>query len=112
MIDVLCYLDAADLHRASQTCRRWNNLTSDQLVTMNTFLRKYEGRSPTSTLPLPIGGRGIGMTKSDGSIVPGQQWNRMHAARKQLDRNWQNGHAETKYLFGHTDSVYCVQFDE
>jgi hypothetical protein len=29
-----------------------------------------------------------------------------------LERNWLEGAAEPIYLNGHTDSIYCVQFDE
>jgi len=36
----------------------------------------------------------------------------MCRARKALKQRWTNGHAAAIYLEGHTDSVYCVQFDE
>lgn len=112
MIEILCYLDARDLDSASQTSTRWHKLTSDQHVLMNAFLRKYAPKPLGSPLPAPVGGRGIGMVRSDGSSLPGQHWERMYSARKQLDRNWLSGRAQSQYLFGHTDSVYCVQFDE
>ena len=36
----------------------------------------------------------------------------MWRARKALEQRWRDGHAAAIYLEGHTDSVYCVQFDE
>ena len=36
----------------------------------------------------------------------------MWRARKALQQRWIDGHAAAIYLQGHTDSVYCVQFDE
>lgn len=36
----------------------------------------------------------------------------MLKARKELQSRWKNGKAAAIYLEGHTDSVYCVQFDE
>ena len=36
----------------------------------------------------------------------------MLQARRELQRGWENGKAAAIYLEGHTDSVYCVQFDE
>ncbi|KAK4695949.1 F-box and WD-40 domain protein 1/11, partial [Lecanoromycetidae sp. Uapishka_2] len=41
-----------------------------------------------------------------------QDWKSMCRARKALQQRWRNGHAAAIYLEGHTDSVYCVQFDE
>lgn len=39
-------------------------------------------------------------------------WKGKWRARKVLDRRWQDQHAAAIYLEGHTDSVYCVQFDK
>lgn len=36
----------------------------------------------------------------------------MALARQQLTRNWRNSLARATYFCGHTDSVYCCQFDE
>jgi F-box and WD-40 domain protein 1/11 len=36
----------------------------------------------------------------------------MFRARKALQQRWTSGQAAAIYLEGHTDSVYCVQFDE
>ena len=36
----------------------------------------------------------------------------MWRARKALNQRWQKGRAAAIYLDGHSDSVYCVQFDE
>lgn len=47
-----------------------------------------------------------------GKRVPDQDWKRMWKARKTLQQRWQKGYAAAVYLDGHTDSVYCVQFDE
>lgn len=36
----------------------------------------------------------------------------MLQARRELQSRWRDGKAAAMYLEGHTDSVYCVQFDE
>lgn len=36
----------------------------------------------------------------------------MWRARKALNRRWKNAYAAAIYLDGHSDNVYCVQFDE
>lgn len=47
-----------------------------------------------------------------GPSLPDQDWKAMLKARKELNSRWSNGKAFAIYLEGHTDSVYCVQFDE
>lgn len=53
-----------------------------------------------------IGGSGLG------NAGPNQDWKSIWRARKALNQRWQEGHAAAIYLDGHSDSVYCVQFDE
>lgn len=53
-----------------------------------------------------MGGQGIGQARSD------QDWKRMYRARIFVERNWRTATTRPVYFTGHTDSVYCVQFDE
>lgn len=39
-------------------------------------------------------------------------WKSLWKTQKALRQRWQDGHAAAIYLEGHTDSVYCVQFDK
>lgn len=57
-------------------------------------------------------GSGLGAGPGLGRTVPRQEWKSMWRARKALQQRWIDGHAAAIYLEGHTDSVYCVQFDE
>ncbi len=47
-----------------------------------------------------------------GKALPDQDWKKMHQVRSTIDKNWNEGKARPVYFTGHTDSVYCVQFDE
>ena len=47
-----------------------------------------------------------------GKASPNQDWKKMWKARRALQQRWIDCHAAAVYLEGHTDSVYCVQFDE
>ena len=47
-----------------------------------------------------------------GKVSGRQDWKNMWRTRKALEQRWADGHAAAIYLEGHTDSVYCVQFDE
>jgi F-box and WD-40 domain protein 1/11 len=58
-----------------------------------------------------MGGSGIGES-SHGHPAPGQNWKTMFAARAEINKRWKAGTPAAIYLNGHTDSVYCCQFDE
>jgi F-box and WD-40 domain protein 1/11 len=58
-----------------------------------------------------MGGLGIGKFQKD-KHAPGQQWQAMYHARKTIERRWKACSPSAIYLNGHTDSVYCCQFDE
>lgn len=74
-------------------------------------MRSWTTSTQDSILGAPVGGLGIGRPKT-----LHQDWTQMHRARKALQRRWREGpnhpHVVATYLTGHTDSVYCVQFDE
>lgn len=55
---------------------------------------------------------GSGLAAGLGKTVSRQEWKSMWRARKALQQRWIDGYAAAIYLEGHTDSVYCVQFDE
>jgi F-box and WD-40 domain protein 1/11 len=64
----------------------------------------------TTPAPVQVGGTGTGLPNR-----PNQEWRSMYKARVELDRNWRAGATDAGkavYLSGHTDSVYCLQFDE
>jgi F-box and WD-40 domain protein 1/11 len=47
-----------------------------------------------------------------GKKAPDQDWKRIFAIRKELRAKWEKGNLAAAYVEGHTDSVYCAQFDE
>ena len=103
---VFSYLDADSL-RACQKIGPWSALASDPLIWKGEYLRKFQKESYVTPAPIQIGGVGIG--KPD---RPRQDWETMHQAREQINKNWAAGKGRAIYMAGHTDSVYCVQFDE
>ncbi|KAF2207438.1 hypothetical protein CERZMDRAFT_51124 [Cercospora zeae-maydis SCOH1-5] len=107
---VFQHLDAANLLSAEQVCRKWNSMAKDVSVWRTIFLRKYQRQVYTDPPPVQVGGKGVGLENR-----ANQEWRNMYKARVDLERNWRAGADEAGkavYLSGHTDSVYCLQFDE
>ncbi|TGZ79196.1 WD40 repeat-like protein [Ascodesmis nigricans] len=44
--------------------------------------------------------------------APGKDWKAMFAVNKDLRNKWKRAEMTYKYMDGHSDSVYCVQFDD
>lgn len=104
---VLSFLDASSLMRAELVSRAWHKVASDSCLWRKVFMQMYNVDFPSQTLPLAAGGKGIGKLKT-----PQQSWKQMYKARQDLTRKWETGDGVAIYLNGHTDSVYCLQFDE
>ncbi|KAF2824891.1 WD40 repeat-like protein [Ophiobolus disseminans] len=108
---VLSNLDATSLVSAESVSHGWKKLASSPHVWRNVFLRKFEPEVHVSPAPIQMGGTGIG-SKIHGHPAPGQQWKEMYAARTEINKKWKAGAPAAVYMNGHTDSVYCCQFDE
>lgn len=104
---ILAYLDDEALCRAQRVSRAWHEIASSSAVWRSAFLGHYS-RRPSNTQPyIQMGGAGLG-----DSTIAQKQWQQMAKARKEIDKNWPKGKPKAIYFSGHTDSVYCCQFDE
>lgn len=103
-------LDAPDLARVELVSSSWREVAHKSSVWRTAFLRKYQRQIHTTPAPIQVGGAGCGRPNR-----PNQEWKRMYKARNELEANWRKGAkgaGKAIYLAGHTDSVYCLQFDE
>ncbi|KAI0902500.1 WD40 repeat-like protein [Annulohypoxylon nitens] len=106
-VQILSYLDAAQLATASRVSKFWHDLIQDQHIWRISFLREMTNTYATSQ---PVqSGTGSGVP----SVLPGNDWQKIYKARQELDKRWKLGkQARAIFLYGHSDSVYCQQFDE
>ncbi|KAI0166350.1 quinon protein alcohol dehydrogenase-like superfamily [Xylariaceae sp. FL1272] len=106
-VQVLAYLNAAQLGAASQVSRLWYAVIQDQYIWRQSFLRQ---KTHTFATGMPIQpGTGAGVPP----VRPNNDWRRIYKAREDLDHRWSSGpQARAVYLNGHLDSIYCLQFDE
>jgi len=105
-LHILSTLDHCALAQASEVSRTWYKVANTSSIWKEAF---YREKSSTYAMGRPVTpGSGLGLPP----MVPDKQWKEVYRARQQLDRNWTEGDAKAIYLNGHTDSIYCIQFDE
>ncbi|ORY01110.1 F-box/WD repeat-containing protein lin-23 [Clohesyomyces aquaticus] len=104
-------LEAPTLILAEVVSHAWNEAARSPHVWRNVFLSKFQPKVHVSPTPIMMGGAGCGQFRN-GKPVPMQNWKEMYKVRKTINRRWNNGSPSAIYLNGHTDSVYCCQFDE
>ena len=109
---ILGNLDATGLVTAQLVSRNWYEAGNSEHVWKHIFLRKFEAEVHVQPTPITMGGAGIGKVDKRGKLAPGQDWRKMYKSRMTINRRWNNGTPNAIYLNGHTDSVYCCQFDE
>ncbi|KAL9091054.1 MAG: hypothetical protein Q9165_004981 [Trypethelium subeluteriae] len=104
--NILSCLDAQSLTNIERVNKCWQQAARSRHIWRNLFLSEYgHNPHPVREPLLPVGAAGIGRRE------PQKDWRLMYKARKEIERNWRNGNGSAIYLSGHTDSVYCVQFD-
>lgn len=105
-IMILLELDAAGLSAASRVSRSWSEAVKNQHIWRESFLREKTTTYATSGPVQP--GVGLGVPP----IRPSCDWRQIYRVKQELDRRWQEGKTRPVYLNGHSDSIYCLQFDE
>lgn len=93
MVHVLGHLDSKSAINSTLVNKQWNELANGNTVWREIYLNK-EHWGLADDLP------------------PGVSWKDMYEIRRILDNRLKKGQVDPKVLIGHTDSVYCVQFDE
>nr|CAG8536324.1 343_t:CDS:2 [Entrophospora candida] len=94
---ILLYIDLQTLCRMSLVSRTWYSISRDNEIWRRKFLSN-EGWKVNIPKEILISG--------------GIDWKLLYKNRYTLSLKWKKGECEKKYLKGHVDSVYCIQFDE
>ncbi|KAK5659719.1 hypothetical protein OQA88_930 [Cercophora sp. LCS_1] len=105
-IQILSLLDATNLSAASRVSKGWRYVAENQHIWRESFMREKTGTYATSGNVRP--GAGLGVPP----VQPGTDWKDLYRVKEELDKRWKEGKARPVYLNGHTDSIYCLQFDE
>ena len=99
-------LDANTLAKSELVSKRWHTIVSTPAIWQTSFFREQSHAYSLGHFIRPDSG--LGLPKSSTN----QDWKSLYRARTLVEANWKLGHCKTTYLCGHTDSVYCLQFDE
>ena len=99
MYHMLSFLDARALLHCGFVSRDWHHLSSSRYVWKKIY--RDEFRNSLSRF-----------SHSEAHASSDRDWKRMCKTQNALEQRWRAGHAAAIYLEGHTDSVYCVQFDK
>ena len=108
-LEILEYLDFKDLGNAALACKTWSHFAASPTVLRGAYMSQYHRRTSFPSPYIQIGGLGIGRPFAQ---QPAQNWKAMAKARTEISDNWKHNRARAIYFEGHTDSVYCCQFDE
>jgi F-box and WD-40 domain protein 1/11 len=84
----------------------WHGVVKNQHIWRESFLREKTTTYATSGPVRP--GVGLGVPR----VQPENNWKEIYRVKTELDKRWKEGKAQPVYLNGHTDSIYCLQFDE
>lgn len=105
-IQILARLDHLSLIKTSLVSKRWNEVSSTSHIWREAFIRE-KSKTYAMSQPVPVGA-GLGLPP----VNPGHDWKDLYRTKHELEHNWDEGTFEAIYLNGHSDSIYCVQFDE
>ncbi|XP_050709264.1 beta-TrCP-like [Eriocheir sinensis] len=102
-LTVFSYLDPVSLAQASQVCKAWHSLASQDCLWRSLSLQREWQLTPSSHLK-----QLSRCTLQDGSV----DWKQVFVERYRLHRNWLGAHCHVRTFEGHTEGVSCVQFDD
>ncbi len=94
--NVFGYLDHYALRSCELVCKDWCGITQED--SGNLLWKHLFGQHP--------------IWRTVDNVPPSADWKEIYRNRFLLETRWENGLASAKYLKGHTDSIYCVQFDD
>ncbi|KAG0249200.1 hypothetical protein BG011_009514 [Mortierella polycephala] len=114
---ILHFVDMHSLTKVARISRTWNQLSRDNEVWKSIYLHQKQWRIRTPTRLLQESPSITTAPNADTTqISPRSQqhrplnWKMLCHDRKLLEERWSSVPPKNK-LYGHNDSVYCVQFD-
>lgn len=100
---IFSYLDPVSLLRCAQVCRAWRDATHDSYLWQRLCAQpRWRVSAATESKQLEL------LRLCDGTV----DWRAVFCQRYRLRRNWLRGSCHVRTFHGHTQAVFCVQFDD
>ncbi|KAH7974743.1 hypothetical protein HPB49_018987 [Dermacentor silvarum] len=100
---IFSYLDPVSLLRCAQVCHAWRDLTRDPYLWQRLCSQpQWRVSAATERKQLQL------LRRLDGHV----DWRAVFCQRFRLRRNWLRGSCHVRTFHGHTQAVFCVQFDD
>ena len=103
MLNIFTFLDAHSVLNCELVSRSWHTLASAQHIWKRVFLSEFKAPHHSNL---------CGLTRSEVNTYREMSWKRRWRVNLALSKRWVSGTAGAFYLEGHSDNIYCVQFDD
>ncbi|XP_067135615.1 uncharacterized protein [Centruroides vittatus] len=100
---ILSFLDTVSLSMSAMVCKSWNVLASEPCLWQR-FCRQPQWQLSRAAEQKQM----INYRLPNGGV----DWKQAFAERYRLQRNWLKGYCHVRTFHGHTQGVFCVQFDD
>lgn len=104
---IFIILDIKSLNACALVNKNWQSIANANAVWRAKYFQQPYWNTISGYLPEETKEH-IHKTKK----VPPLTWKYVYQTRAKLEERWRNGDVEPKALKGHTDSVYCVHFND
>ncbi|KAI8818609.1 WD40-repeat-containing domain protein [Fimicolochytrium jonesii] len=101
--------DLRSVIKMAQVSRRWAKVVQDNDVWRATYATTYP--LPSSFFPKAAPSSVTSPVSPSSPSSRYRNWKSLYQQRLKLNDNWRQGVVKVDYLSGHTDAVYCIQFD-
>jgi len=115
--NILSYLDIPTLNRLCAVSRAWYQASRDENVWCLRYfsLPGYRIRLPQDPIRSHLPGVPAPPPTKPPPVQKGVQgfpgYRQLCLTRREMERRWRTGDLKSRFLEGHLDAVYCVQFD-
>jgi F-box and WD-40 domain protein 1/11 len=104
---IFIILDIKSLNACALVNKNWQSVANANAVWRAKYFQQPYWNTISGYLPEETKELGHKSKK-----LPPLTWKYVYQTRAMLEERWRNGNVEPKALKGHTDSVYCVHFNE
>ncbi|ODV92950.1 hypothetical protein CANCADRAFT_1550 [Tortispora caseinolytica NRRL Y-17796] len=101
---IFSFLSPSNLVQCMYVCKEWRAVAMNELLWKTIYMSQL-GRQVPAQLTAANSGRALTQAWQKPT------WRHLVLAKRLLGKRWESGNCERHTLLGHSDSVYCLQFN-